>query len=111
MVSNDEEEMRKQLTAESLMGTEILNFDNAKSKNKIDCGALASAVTEARVRGRVLGKSKVAAEENNLTVCFTANKIKASGELVDRAIFIELDSDQRAGDRDFKSDKHYNGYN
>ena len=103
-ISNDEEEMRKHLASEAIAGSEYVVFDNAKKGTPIDCSTLASAVTESKVRNRKLGSSEIAEAPNNMTVCFTGNGIQASSELIDRAIFIELDEDQRAGDRKFHTD-------
>ena len=103
-ISNDEEEMRKHLAAEAMAGSEYVVFDNAKKGTPIDCSTLASAVTESKLRNRILGQSEISEARNNMTVCFTGNGIQASSELIDRAIFIELDEDQRAGDRKFQTD-------
>lgn len=102
-IGESDAEMKKHLLAEADLGTEFLIFDNASTRNKIDCGTLASVVTGTKIRGRRLGVSQVIDTENKMTVCFTGNKISASGELVDRAVFIELTTDERAAERKFKT--------
>jgi hypothetical protein len=85
------DELRKQITALLLSGTEIVLFDNVLSR--IDAGALAALLTADVWRDRILGLSKMVSLPNRALWMVTGNNLSMSGEIVRRTVRIRLDAE------------------
>ena len=100
----NEEEIRKAVGAELILGTEVVVLDNITEQVSVASSSLASAISESVIRFRILGKSKMIQADNTATYVLTGNNVDANADLVDRACFIRLDTEQRVADREFKTE-------
>ena len=103
-LSTNEEEMRKAIGAELILGTEVVVLDNITEQVIVASSSLASAISEPIIRFRVLGKSKMKEADNNATYILTGNNVDTNADLVDRACFIRLDTEKRVADRNFRTE-------
>ncbi len=87
-LTGHDDERDKRIIALLLMGETMVHIDNVGAY--IDSPALASLLTARHYRGRVLGASKMADLENNMTLVATANNPTATGEIVRRIVPITL---------------------
>lgn len=85
---DDPDEIRKTLTAALVSGSPLLSLDNVPSV--LDSHALASFLTTAVWRDRVLGQTLSTEVPNCLTLCCTGNQVQASGELARRAVRVQM---------------------
>ena len=100
----NEEEIRKAIGAELILGTEVIVLDNITEQVSVASSSLASAISESVIRFRILGKSKMIQADNTATYVLTGNNVDANADLVDRACFIRLDTEQRVAEREFKTE-------
>ena len=100
----NEEEIRKAIGAELLIGTEVVVLDNITEQVIVASSSLASAISEPTIRFRILGKSKMIHADNTATYILTGNNVDANADLVDRACFIRLDTEQRVAERNFRTE-------
>ena len=101
---NREEEMNKVIGSELILGTEVIVLDNVNENAVNSSDALSSAISEKKIRFRLLGKSKMIEAENSAIYIMTGNNLSASSDLVDRACFIRLDIEKRAAEREFQTE-------
>ena len=100
----NEEEIRKAIGAELILGTEVVVLDNITEQVMVASSSLASAISEPTIRFRILGKSKMIHADNTATYILTGNNVDANADLVDRACFIRLDTEQRVAERSFRTE-------
>ena len=100
----NEEEIRKAIGAELILGTEVVVLDNITEQVIVASSSLASAISEPTIRFRILGKSKMIHADNTATYILTGNNVDANADLVDRACFIRLDTEQRVAERNFRTE-------
>ena len=100
----NEEEIRKAIGAELILGTEVVVLDNITEQVIVASSSLASAISEPTIRFRILGKSKMIHADNTATYVLTGNNVDANADLVDRACFIRLDTEKRVAERSFKTE-------
>ena len=100
----NEEEIRKAIGAELILGTEVVVLDNITEQVIVASSSLASAISEPTIRFRILGKSKMIHADNTATYILTGNNVDANADLVDRACFIRLDTEQRVAERSFRTE-------
>lgn len=84
------EEMQKTLLTLISDGSNIIYFDNIDQS--VDSGALASALTAPKIRGRILGKSQQAEAEVRAVWVLCGNNVRLSTELVRRLVMVDLDA-------------------
>jgi hypothetical protein len=95
-VPDNEEEMRKRITAELGRGLAVILFDNVpngehqNSSDMISSATLAGALTAEYWTDRQLGVSRMVQYRNNALWMLTGNNICLSMELVRRSVRIEL---------------------
>ena len=100
----NEEEIRKAIGAELILGTEVVVLDNITEQVVVASSSLASAISEPTIRFRILGKSKMIRADNSATYVLTGNNVDANADLTDRACFIRLDTEKRVAERQFKTE-------
>lgn len=83
-----EEEVEKRLTAALLAGDSVLHLDNLREF--VDSASLASLLTSSVYRGRELGKTRMLALVNGVTIVGTGNNVHATGEITKRIVPIML---------------------
>lgn len=83
-----QEEREKWVTALLLGGTNLLHLDNLPAD--LDSGSLASILTSASHRGRVLGSSSMPELPSTLTVAASGNNTQLSSELARRTVVVRL---------------------
>ena len=83
-----DDEIEKRVFANTLAGSSVLFFDNAK--RHIASASLESAITTPTISGRVLGLSKNMEVENMMTVFITANGATISPDMRRRSLQIDL---------------------
>lgn len=83
-----EEEREKRLTAALLAGDSVLHLDNLH--DFVDSASLASLLTSSVYRGRELGKTRMLALVNGVTIVGTGNNVHATGEITKRIVPIML---------------------
>lgn len=84
---NNEEEMRKQLTAAFSSGAELFVFDEA---HVVEGAQLARAVTSITYGDRVLGVSRIAKFPNQVTWMSLGNQVQVNGDMSRRVYFVYL---------------------
>lgn len=88
ILTRDEAEIEKRITALLIRGQEIILLDNVSS---LHSHALAGALTSRSWEGRMLGRLDMVRVENNSTWIATGNNVKLSTEMARRCIPIRLD--------------------
>jgi len=86
----DETEDEKRLGALLVRGVPLLNFDNIERELQGDL--LCSALTEATVSVRILGKTEMPDMPANLTLFATGNNLRAKGDMVRRCLMCRIDA-------------------
>lgn len=89
-VAQDEDEFRKEITATLREGAHTIFLDNIN--HKMDSGALASALTSGKWKGRILGRSDNVSIPIKATWIYAANNGAFSSELMDRIVPIRMDA-------------------
>lgn len=89
-----EEEVRKMITAELSRARPMILIDNASERKKLDSAALASVTTTPDWTDRLLGKSKMLSLSNQALWMLTANNPRISNEITRRCIRIRIDPKQ-----------------
>ena len=84
---NQEEEMRKQITAAFAGGTEMFVFDEA---HVVEGAQFARAITSLTYTDRVLGVSRMASFPNQVTWMSLGNQVQVNGDMSRRVYFIVL---------------------
>jgi hypothetical protein len=87
----DDDEIRKMITAELLKARPIVLLDNADDRKKLHSPSLASVLTAVRWTDRVLGESKMASLPNQGLWMMTANNPHLDLELTRRCIRVRID--------------------
>lgn len=86
-VSDDDDEIRKQILAAFRVGSQLFCFDEAHDINSI---ALSRALTATTYTDRILGVSTMASYPNYVTWMSLGNVVEVHGDMARRAYFIEL---------------------
>ena len=89
-VTDDEDEIRKQITAAFRQGTDLFCFDEA---HDIKGAALCRALTSITYTDRILGVSKMAEFPNQVTWMSLGNQVSVNADMNRRAHWIELHPD------------------
>jgi hypothetical protein len=87
----DDDEIRKMITAELLKARPIVLLDNANDRKTLHSPSLASALTTVRWTDRLLGVSKMASLANQALWMMTANNPHLDLELTRRCVRIRID--------------------
>ena len=87
----NEDEMRKMLTAELMKGRPIVLLDNANERKQLHSSSLASVLTSVRWTDRKLGASLMASVPNHALWLMTANNPNMHLELTRRCIRLRID--------------------
>ncbi|MCZ2154731.1 MAG: hypothetical protein LC114_12660 [Bryobacterales bacterium] len=87
----DEDDIRKMITAELVTGRPIVLIDNLNEKRALDSSALASVVTQPTWTDRILGVTKMLSLENHALWMMTGNNPQLSGEMSRRCIRLRID--------------------
>jgi DNA primase len=87
----DEDEIRKMITAELLRARQIVLLDNADDRKKLHSPSLASVLTTDRWTDRLLGVSAMASVPNQALWMMTANNPNLDLELTRRCIRVRID--------------------
>jgi len=90
-VPENEDEVRKMITAELVTGRPIILLDNLSEKRVLDSPALASVVTVPYWTDRLLGESEMLHLRNNALWLMTGNNPRLSAELSRRCIRLRID--------------------
>ena len=91
---NQEDEMRKTLTAELMKACPMVVLDNANERRVLNSQSLAAATTSNTWRSRVLGANEIVVLPNFAMWMLTGNNPRLSSELTRRAIRIRIDPKQ-----------------
>ncbi len=87
----DDDEIRKMITAELMKARSIVLLDNADDRKKLHSPSLASVLTAVRWTDRLLGESKMVSLPNEGLWLMTANNPHLDLELARRCIRIRID--------------------
>ncbi|HZT32796.1 MAG TPA: toprim domain-containing protein [Bryobacteraceae bacterium] len=87
----NEDEVRKMVTAELMKGRPIVLLDNASDRRQLYSSSLASVLTSVRWTDRKLGQSAMASVPNNALWMMTANNPNLHLELTRRCIRLRID--------------------
>jgi hypothetical protein len=87
----NEDELRKMLTAELMKGRPIILLDNANDRKQLHSSSLASVLTSVRWTDRKLGESIMASVPNHAVWLMTANNPNLHLELTRRCIRVRID--------------------
>jgi hypothetical protein len=90
-VPENEDEVRKMITAELVTGRPIILLDNLSEKRVLESPALASVVTVPYWTDRLLGESEMLHLRNNALWLMTGNNPRLSAELSRRCIRLRID--------------------
>lgn len=90
-VPENEDEIRKMITAELIAGRPVILLDNLSEKRQLDSAALASVVTLPCWTDRLLGESRMLVLPNNALWLMTGNNPRLSGEMSRRCIRLRID--------------------
>ncbi len=90
-VPENEDEVRKMITAELVTGRPIILLDNLSEKRVLESSALASVVTVPYWTDRLLGESEMLHLRNNALWLMTGNNPRLSAELSRRCIRLRID--------------------
>ena len=86
-VADDEDEIRKQLTAAFRQGTDLFCFDEA---HVLSGASLSRALTSITYTDRILGVSKMAEFPNRVTWMSLGNQVEVNADMSRRVYWIEL---------------------
>lgn len=84
----DEAEKDKRILSLLMDGDTMWHLDNLN--DFIDSASLATLLTSAEYKGRILGQSKMIRVRNNVTLVGTGNNVRATSEIVKRTVPIVL---------------------
>ena len=87
----NEDEIRKMLTAELMKGRPIILLDNANDRKQMHSSSLASVLTSVRWTDRKLGESIMASVPNHAVWLMTGNNPNMHLELTRRCIRVRID--------------------
>ena len=87
---NDDDEIRKKITAELRVAPSLVLLDNAKSSKTVDSSALAALTTSTIWTDRELGFSRNLTFPNRSVWIITGNNLSLSLELTRRSVHIRL---------------------
>ena len=90
-VPENEDEVRKMITAELVTGRPIILLDNLSERRVLESSALASVVTVPYWTDRLLGESEMLHLRNNALWLMTGNNPRLSAELSRRCIRLRID--------------------
>ncbi|MBA3973372.1 MAG: hypothetical protein C0504_04030 [Candidatus Solibacter sp.] len=90
-VPENEDEIRKMITAELIAGRPLILIDNLSEKRQLDSAALASVVTLPCWTDRLLGESRMLILPNKALWLMTGNNPRLSGEMSRRCIRLRID--------------------
>ena len=90
-VPENEDEVRKMITAELVTGRPIILLDNLSERRVLESPALASVVTLPYWTDRLLGESEMLHLRNNALWLMTGNNPRLSAELSRRCIRLRID--------------------
>ena len=90
-IPEQEDEVRKMLTAELMQGRSIILLDNISDKRKLESQALASIITAPRWTDRYLGVTDMVTVPNNALWLMTGNNPKLSDEMSRRCVRARID--------------------
>lgn len=101
-LSDNEEEVRKAISANFGVGKQVIFFDNVNVK--LTSAFFANLATAAVWEDRMLGQSEVISVKNTMQTIFAGNNVEASEENMRRMLLIKLDfkDDPTTADRKFK---------
>jgi hypothetical protein len=101
--TGDPDELRKRLTAALLAGDTLLFLDNIKAPLTGD--ALCSMVTQASLKDRILGASRIVELPTTCTLLASGNNLTALDDMARRVLFARIDAKvERPEERRFKGD-------
>jgi hypothetical protein len=89
-MSDQNEEVRKSITASLLGGSPMIFLDNIN--HKVASGHLAAALTAGVWKDRILGESRIVAVPNTATWIIAGNNLQFSHELMRRNVPIRIDA-------------------
>ncbi len=90
-VPENEDEVRKMITAELVTGRPIILLDNLSERRVLESSALASVLTVPYWTDRLLGESEMLHLRNNALWLMTGNNPRLSAELSRRCIRLRID--------------------
>lgn len=101
-LSENEDEVRKAVSANFNVGKQVIFFDNVNFK--LSSGFFANLATASRWEDRLLGGSDIISIKNTMQAIFAGNNVEASEENMRRMLLIKLDfkDDPTTADRTFK---------
>ena len=106
-LSPDFSEQRKELVAYLVEGDGVLFLDNIPSGIRFDSAALATVMTNAKFKGRLLGASKELKVGTQTMVVATGNSLNLAGDLASRFMLSRLDTGvERPEDRSVTAFRH-----
>lgn len=98
-MSDNDEEMRKAITA-VLRGTEpVVIFDNVPARSTVESPSLAQALTNRKWSDRLLGFNENAELANDRLWLATGTNIKLGGDFAQRTTLVRIDPEQPRPDR------------
>ena len=89
--TDDEEELRKQLTTVMRSQEGVITFDNMPPGTVIRSGVLAKLLTDRTWGDRLLGGNVLAKFANDRLWCATGNNLRIGGDMRSRSVLIGLD--------------------
>ena len=90
--TDDEEELRKQLTTVMRSQEGVITFDNLPEGTVIRSGVLAKLLTDRTWGDRLLGGNVLAKFANDRLWCATGNNIRLGGDMRSRSVLVGLDA-------------------
>ena len=101
-LSENEDEVRKAVSANFGVGKQVIFFDNVNFK--LTSAFFANLATASRWEDRMLGQSDIISVKNTMQAIFAGNNVEASEENMRRMLLIKLDfkDDPTTADRTFK---------
>ena len=104
--TSSEEEMRKTIATAAKNGDELVFLDNKDSKATVDSVSLCSITGEPTIRVRQLNTNDwIEAANTSTTYILNGKNVDVLEDLGNRAVFIRLDSDEEAAEKEFKDDQ------
>jgi hypothetical protein len=91
-LSTDFTEQRKEIITYFLEGDGCLFLDNIPTGTRFDAAPLASGMTSARFKGRLLGANKQIEVATRAMVTATGNSLNMAGDLASRFLLVRLDT-------------------
>lgn len=96
--TDNEEELRKGLTASLLAGDRSLLFDNVPEGNKVRSNILSGFLTASIITDRRLGATENLRLANEAVISGSGNNITPTGDLARRSLVIRLDANMSRAD-------------